>query len=255
MDPLGESLSAEPPPPRYEEVVASEAVASSAGFVAAPTSTSDSRDATFEVDVTDPVRQGEGVSAYISFKIKTRTDHPAYQHAASEVIRRYRDFSWLHDALADAHKGVIMPAMPERNAMQKYQPSPAFVEERRRALAVYLRKLVAHPILRDTRELQVFLQASEPDWSLEMARRGAAQQQGKPPVVSGALRWFRNITHSANNMVKGKSDDSAESPEYLKVSINICIHRACILSTLLPSPPQQARCSLAPSSLRACRTA
>ena len=37
------------------------------------------------------------------------------------------------------------------------------------------------------------------------------------PAVGGALQWLRNLGHSAQNMVSGRSDDAAEDPAYLKV--------------------------------------
>lgn len=41
---------------------------------------------------------------------------------------------------------------------------------------------------------------------------GSAQKQ-----LAGALGWFKNLGHSASNMVSGRSDDALEEPEYLKV--------------------------------------
>ncbi len=38
--------------------------------------------------------------------------------------------------------GVIVPALPEKNVVQKYQMTTEFIEIRRRALAVYLNKVV-----------------------------------------------------------------------------------------------------------------
>ena len=82
----------------------------------------------------DPVKQGEGVSAYVTFKVRTRTTHPAYTRPTSEVVRRFSHFSWLHQKLTEKHKGCIVPALPEKSAMQKFQMSLDFIEQRRRAL-------------------------------------------------------------------------------------------------------------------------
>ena len=38
--------------------------------------------------------------------------------------------------------GIIVPALPEKNVVQKYQMTTEFIEIRRRALAVYLNKVV-----------------------------------------------------------------------------------------------------------------
>ena len=38
--------------------------------------------------------------------------------------------------------GIIAPALPEKNVVQKYQMTTEFIEIRRRALSVYLNKVV-----------------------------------------------------------------------------------------------------------------
>jgi hypothetical protein len=59
-----------------------------------------------------------------------------YNRPSSEVIRRFRDFAHLEQQLADKHKGIIIPPLPEKNAVQKFQMSSEFIEDRRRALQV-----------------------------------------------------------------------------------------------------------------------
>lgn len=54
--------------------------------------------------VTDPVKQGDGVAAYVSYKVRTKTTHPSYAAPFNEVIRRFRDFAWLHDKLVEKNK-------------------------------------------------------------------------------------------------------------------------------------------------------
>ena len=39
-------------------------------------------------------------------------------------------------ALSEGHRGVIVPPLPEKSAVQKFQMGAEFVEERRRALQV-----------------------------------------------------------------------------------------------------------------------
>jgi hypothetical protein len=56
------------------------------------------------------------------------TPHPTpYTHAHQTPKQK---------ALAEAHRGVIVPPLPEKSAVQKFQMSAEFVEERRRALQV-----------------------------------------------------------------------------------------------------------------------
>lgn len=61
----------------------------------------------FEILVSEPVKQGEGVGAYVSYKVVTHTSLPQYRSKHSEVIRRFRDFAWLHGRLAELNKGRL----------------------------------------------------------------------------------------------------------------------------------------------------
>ncbi|GAX81957.1 hypothetical protein CEUSTIGMA_g9385.t1 [Chlamydomonas eustigma] len=174
--------------------------------------------ADLEISVVEPTKQGEGVSAHICYKVRSRpllsgpTAPPA-----SEVVRRFRDFSWLQYKMQERHKGVIIPPLPEKSAVQKFQMGTDFIEQRRRALQVYLSKVVSHPVLKEVPELNTFLRANEEEWTMEMARWQAETAASSKPAVGGAMQWFRNLQHSAQNMVSGRSDDSSEDPAYLKV--------------------------------------
>lgn len=33
------------------------------------------------------------------------------------VIRRFSDFEWLHDKLAEKYKGIFIPPLPEKSAV------------------------------------------------------------------------------------------------------------------------------------------
>lgn len=68
--------------------------------------------------------------------MRTRTSLQQYNRPHCEVIRRFRDFAHLESQLAEKHKGIIIPPLPEKNAVQKFQMSQEFIEERRRALQV-----------------------------------------------------------------------------------------------------------------------
>ena len=44
--------------------------------------------------------------AYTSYKVCTTTDAEQFRMKQPEVIRRYRDFCWLHDRLTEQHRGA-----------------------------------------------------------------------------------------------------------------------------------------------------
>lgn len=84
--------------------------------------------------------------AYVSYKILTKTSMSQYKSSQSEVIRRFRDFAWLYDKIHEKNKGIIVPPLPEKNAVQKYQMSMDFIEQRRRALEVFINRVVRQTV-------------------------------------------------------------------------------------------------------------
>jgi hypothetical protein len=66
---------------------------------------------------------------------------------------------------------------------------------------VYLIKVCTHPVLRDSKVLQQFLEAGEQEFGVEMARWAAEAAAAKPGSVNGALQWFRSLQHTAQNIV------------------------------------------------------
>jgi sorting nexin-1/2 len=92
----------------------------------------------FVITVTDPVKVGDSVaSSYVVFKVRTRSRHPAYAaQPTAEVTRRFSHFTWLAEKLAQSYKGCIVPPVPEKSTVQKFQMATEFIEQRRRALEV-----------------------------------------------------------------------------------------------------------------------
>lgn len=80
--------------------------------------------------------------AYVSYKIRTKTSMAQYKSSQCEVIRRFRDFTWLYNKIHDKNKGIIVPPLPEKNAVQKYQMSTEFIDQRCRALQVFINRVV-----------------------------------------------------------------------------------------------------------------
>ena len=43
-----------------------------------------------------------------------------------------------------SHAGIIVPPLPEKSAVQKFQMTADFIEQRRRALQVFINRVVRH---------------------------------------------------------------------------------------------------------------
>lgn len=55
-----------------------------------------------------------------------QTTNQNYKKSQFSVLRRYSDFVWLYDTLCANNPGVIVPPIPEKNSLGRFQD--AFVE-------------------------------------------------------------------------------------------------------------------------------
>jgi sorting nexin-1/2 len=127
------------------------------------------------VQVSDPVQHSEGVNKYTSYRVDVRSpmnnninhtnnnnnnnnDLTATQ-TFSAVLRRYSDFLWLYEKLQTERAGAIVPPLPEKQPMGRF--NPAFVEARRRELERFLRRVAIHPELQDSVSFETFLRADD----------------------------------------------------------------------------------------------
>jgi sorting nexin-1/2 len=94
--------------------------------------------------------------------------------AFSAVLRRYSDFLWLYEKLQTERAGAIVPPLPEKQPMGRF--NPAFVEARRRELERFLRRVAIHPELQDSTSLDTFLRAD--DVTFQVAKNSKSEAVG-----------------------------------------------------------------------------
>jgi hypothetical protein len=131
----------------------------------------------FEFRVMDPEqRKGGGTLdlAYWVYKVRARTTLPVYVRKDMEVVRRYSDFEWLRNQLAEEYVFCIIPPIPEKavqGALEKFVSGahdPRLLEYRQRALRKFLIRVGAHPTLYSSQLLQDFLEMDEGEWERRM---------------------------------------------------------------------------------------
>ncbi|KAL6614121.1 hypothetical protein ACP70R_036391 [Stipagrostis hirtigluma subsp. patula] len=165
------------------------------------------------ISVTDPVKMGTGVQAYISYRVITKTNLPEFEGAEKIVIRRYSDFEWLHDRLAEKYKGIFIPPLPEKNAVEKFRFSKEFIELRRQALDLFINRIALHPELKQSEDLRTFLQADE-----ERMDRARSYETGIFKKPADFLQMFKDVQSKVSDVVLGKEKPVEEStPEYEKL--------------------------------------
>ncbi|KAF0022570.1 hypothetical protein F2P81_025196 [Scophthalmus maximus] len=96
------------------------------------------------ISVSDPEKVGDGMNAYMAYKVTTKTSVSLFKRDEFSVKRRFSDFLGLHSKLASKylHIGYIVPPAPEKSIVgmtkvkvgKEDQSSNEFVEKRRSAL-------------------------------------------------------------------------------------------------------------------------
>uniref|UniRef100_A0AAY5E8J8 Sorting nexin-2 n=1 Tax=Electrophorus electricus TaxID=8005 RepID=A0AAY5E8J8_ELEEL len=124
-----------------------------------------------QITVSDPEKVGDGMNAYMAYKVTTKTSLNLFSRNEFSVKRRFSDFLGLHSKLASKymHIGYIVPPAPEKSivGMTKVKvgkedlSSAEFVEKRRSALQRYLTRTVTHPALLKDPDVIQFLENTE----------------------------------------------------------------------------------------------
>ncbi|CAH8312652.1 unnamed protein product [Eruca vesicaria subsp. sativa] len=179
-----------------------------------------------------------GGSSYITYLITTRTNLPDYGGSEFSVRRRFRDVVTLADRLAESYRGFCIPPRPDKSIVEsQVMQKQEFVEQRRVALEKYLRRLVAHPVIRSSEELKVFLQVEGKlpllasvdvasrmlDGAVKLPRQLFGEGGGGGEVAQPArggrdfLRLFKELRQSVSNeWGGGKPAVVEEDKEFLE---------------------------------------
>lgn len=143
-----------------------------------------------QVEVSDPHRVGEGMSKHVEYKVTYWTTLPRYKQKSGCVTRRYSDFEWLWKMLRSSMDGVIVPPLPQKTLMANDDPTSAAIERRRHNLAVFVARVAAHPVMRTSSDLQIFLEEqNKASWSVRVPwyERGVTSD-----ALKGVTDWFQS---------------------------------------------------------------
>ena len=163
------------------------------------------------ITVSNPRKVGEGMNAYVSYKVLTKTSMPSFKRPELSVDRRFSDFLGLHEKLVAKHRhaGHIVPPAPEKSIVgmtlvkisksDEDAASINFVEKRRAALERYLNRVARHVALVQDQDFRDFLEQEElPQATNTRALSGA-----------GVLRLVKNVEGALNKItIKMNEEDS-----------------------------------------------
>ncbi|XP_033228794.1 sorting nexin-2 [Belonocnema kinseyi] len=166
----------------------------------------ESSDTFLKITVTSPQKMGEGMGAYVAYRVETKTNMPIFRSRSFSVVRRFSDFLGLHDKLTEKYlrNGRIIPPAPEKSVIgmtkikmsgdknqEQSSSSTEFIERRRSALERYLNRTAAHPILGVDPDFIDFLKA---DMELPKATNTSALSG------AGVMRLFNKVGETVNKI-------------------------------------------------------
>jgi hypothetical protein len=106
------------------------------------------------------------------------------------VFLGYSDFLWLQERLEDVFPGVIIPPLPPKNSLGRFDD--AFIESRRMLLERFINRIVNHLKLRKSTFVEIFLRAPEGAFH-------ATRNQTSVHIITKATHWIG--TTISNNTV------------------------------------------------------
>nr|XP_020450992.1 sorting nexin-2 [Monopterus albus] len=168
---------------------------------------SDSLD--IHISVSDPEKVGDGMNAYMAYKVTTRTSMSLFKQNEFSVKRRFSDFLGLHSKLASKylHIGYIVPPAPEKSIVgmtkvkvgKEDQSSNEFVEKRRSALERYDDRKQTNPVLPKDPDVLQFLESSD------LPRAVSTQALSS----AGLLRMVNKAADAVNKMTIKMNESDA----------------------------------------------
>lgn len=138
--------------------------------------------------VTEPKTEGTYLSKHTTYLVRT-------VQSGSNVRRRYSDFEWLLQSLQARYIGLLLPSLPEKNAM-KNSKDENFIRSRMRSLNIFMDQLVLVSFVRNDPAVEAFITVQETSqW--DVAKKNIANQ----PVSEGETKWkdaVANVTIPEN---------------------------------------------------------
>ena len=176
--------------------------------------------------MTNPTRVADGMSSHVNYTVNTNTTNEKYSYSQSVVVRRYNDFLWLHDILTDEYPYAVIPPMPEKNTMNRFEIE--FVETRRASLQSFLREIAADPLLKESKRLRTFLTADDEKFAEEKAETKSSLKdslKGNPMEAgmkllklmgNGLNKVGTQVQKSVQQQMGGEAPMSKEDEKFAK---------------------------------------
>ena len=108
--------------------------------------------------------------------------------SAIGVWRRYSDFAWLYDVLANRYSGTIVAPMPEKKISNT---SSEFLEKRNRQLGAWLMLTLQNPYVKRDATMHEFLTSTQVDKEWDDLKKTATEEAKLPWLQRPNMKQWR----------------------------------------------------------------
>ncbi|MGB1591403.1 MAG: hypothetical protein ACPIOQ_01520, partial [Promethearchaeia archaeon] len=118
----------------------------------------------YKVLVCNAEKHGTGVSAYLTYEVRTKMMGGAFGERDLSVRRRYADFVWLRSTLACNYLHALIPVLSDKEKLLSGRSHTAkhearVMDARCRQLQSFMGQVCTHPSLSQSKDLLAFLEA------------------------------------------------------------------------------------------------
>ncbi|KAG7877431.1 hypothetical protein KL938_004187 [Ogataea parapolymorpha] len=176
-----------------------------------------SQDYYIETRVSSPTTEYDGQNPYTSYLIEIRTDCASFKQKDYKLRRRYSDFSFLYDCLANDFPTLVIPPLPNKQRLE-YIKGGRFTEEftakRAVSLHTFLRRVCKHPSLKKSQVFHVFLEDSD-YW--HTYKSNLKISSGSIDPSNSASQNIETVTDYIMNSFKKPSYESKHKQEFQEI--------------------------------------
>jgi len=154
--------------------------------------------------------ENEGtLKAYVTYTLETTKNNKT-----TKVVRRFNDFAWLQNKLEEVYLNVLVPPIPEKDALFRFDPD--VIGYRKRELNRFLGRLTRNPIFMNEKATEVFLYGTEKDMSAIMTEVDPTQGGFFASMVLSVTGLAKELTTDMPLTVPVEEDWFAIQENYLQ---------------------------------------
>lgn len=158
------------------------------------------------ITVTNPQKLKDKLGvAYTSYYVNVTTTKSVFAVKNCNVQRRFKDFCWLEEELIKKFPGCIIPPIPDKKQIGKFDDE--FVETRRRGLEKFLQRIGAHEDLSESSAFVTFLQGEESEMNKAKDETKASKSRLSASVSSWMTSTANSVQAHGKIEVEKSSDD------------------------------------------------